>query len=96
MKKRIVEPLQSGHPFTVYQGIDVALDGTGSRQHAQLLPGVPVTRSWSDKGDMIRQYFNTAAFLPPRAGSSRNIWEQRSQPAGPHHPRSECDQFLGH
>src|SRR5262249_31908508 len=49
-----IHMLQNGHPFTVYQGIDVALDGTGSRQHAQLIPGVPITRSWSDKADMIR------------------------------------------
>jgi hypothetical protein len=72
--------LQSGSPFTVREGIDVALDGTGSRQHAQLVPGATVTRDHSSKADMIAKYFNTAAFVPPSqvapgtyGSSGRNI-----------------------
>jgi hypothetical protein len=72
--------LQSGSPFTVREGIDVALDGTGSRQHAQLVPGVTVTRDHANKADMIAKYFNTAAFVPPSqvapgayGNSGRNI-----------------------
>ena len=71
---------QTGTPFTVREGIDVALDGTGSRQHAQLVPGVAVTRDWTNKGDMIAKYFNTAAFVAPSqvpagtyGNSGRNI-----------------------
>ncbi len=57
--------LQSGSPFTVREGTDVALDGTGSRQHAMLVPGATVTRDYVDKADMIAKYFNTSAFVPP-------------------------------
>jgi hypothetical protein len=71
---------ETGNPFTVREGIDVALDGTGSRQHAQLVPGATVTRSYADEGDMIAKYFNTAAFVPPSqvppgtyGSSGRNI-----------------------
>src|ERR1035441_5137157 len=55
-----------GLPVTIHEGIDVALDGSSaSYQHAQLVPGVPVTRNWSSQADEVSQYFNTAAFLPP-------------------------------
>lgn len=61
-----IHTLQTGVPLTIREGIDVALDGSSSSlQHAQLVPGVPVTRSWSSQADEISQYFNTAAFVPP-------------------------------
>jgi hypothetical protein len=71
---------ESGSPFTVREGTDVALDGTGSRQHAQLVPGADIHRSYTSKADMISRYFNTAAFVPPSqvapgtyGSSGRNI-----------------------
>lgn len=72
---------ESGNPETLRQGIDVAMDGTGSRQHAQFAaPGVSLTRHWANKTDMINEYFNTAAFVPPSqvpagtyGNSGRNI-----------------------
>jgi hypothetical protein len=63
-------------------GDDVALDGTGSRQRAMLVPGQSLTREHSSRADMIQEYFNTAAFVPtnevPRGvygNSGRNILE---------------------
>ena len=61
-----IHTVETGLPITVYEGIDVALDGaSGNRQHAQLVPGAQVTRSWSSRGDKVGQYFNTAAFVAP-------------------------------
>lgn len=76
-----IHQLQSGAPFTVRAGTDVALDGAGSRQRAQLAPGgLPVERDHTSRADMVAQYFNTAAFLRPAqtppgtyGNSGRNI-----------------------
>lgn len=74
-----IHTLQSGLPMTFAMGDDVALDGTGSRQHAQLT-GSPIAREHGSRGDMIAQFFNTGAFVPtaqvPRGiygDSGRNI-----------------------
>jgi hypothetical protein len=71
---------ESGTPFTIREGIDVALYGSGSRQHAMLVPGATVTRSHASKADMIAEYFNTSAFVQPSqvtpgtyGNSGRNI-----------------------
>ena len=48
-------------------GDDVALDGTGGDQHAQLRPGVTVNNIVLDhpsRADMIDPFFNTGAFVP--------------------------------
>ncbi len=58
-----IHTLQSGLPMTFAMGDDVALDGTGSRQHAQLT-GSPIAREHGSRGDMIAQFFNTGAFVP--------------------------------
>jgi hypothetical protein len=76
-----IHQFQSGAPFSVRAGADVALDGSGSRQRAALAPGGgPITREWSSRDDMISQYFNTSAFLRPAqetpgtyGNSGRNI-----------------------
>ena len=76
-----IHTLQSGAPFTIYMGDDVAQDGvSGGQQHGQLLPGATVTREHSSRADMIAKFFNTAAFVPtnqvPRGvygSSGRNI-----------------------
>ncbi|MEJ7616593.1 MAG: hypothetical protein WKF30_06410, partial [Pyrinomonadaceae bacterium] len=54
---------QSGSPITFLMGDDVALDGTFGDQHAQLT-GAPIVREHRDRGDMVGQFFNTAAFVP--------------------------------
>ena len=56
---------QSGSPFSVRMGSDVAMDGSGSRQHASVKPGSTLTVDHANKGDMIARYFNTDAFLQP-------------------------------
>jgi hypothetical protein len=58
---------QSGAPFTVQEGEDVAMVGTtaGSSgfQYAQLT-GAPVTVSHPNRSAMVAQFFNTNAFVP--------------------------------
>jgi hypothetical protein len=58
---------QSGAPFTVEEGEDIAMVGTtaGSSgfQYAQRT-GAPVTLSHSSRNAMISQFFNTNAFVP--------------------------------
>jgi hypothetical protein len=76
-----IHTLQSGAPFTVYMGADVAQDGlSGGQQHGMLVPGAIVTRDHSSRADMIAKFFNTDAFIPtnnvPRGvygDSGRNI-----------------------
>lgn len=59
-----IHTIQSGSPFSVRMGDDVAQDGSGSRQRAQLVDGAVVEREHSSRADMISQFFNTAAFVP--------------------------------
>src|SRR5579872_1501329 len=61
--------LQSGLPLTFVQGTDVALDGTGGSQHAQLAPGITaanIVLSHPNRAAFVSQFFNTAAFIQPR------------------------------
>lgn len=60
-----IHMVQSGSPFSVRMGSDVALDGSGSRQHASVKPDATLTLDHANKGDMIARYFNTDAFLQP-------------------------------
>jgi hypothetical protein len=65
-----IHSIQSGLPITFLMGTDVALDGTGGGQHAELAPGVTVKNIELDhpnRAAMVDQFFNTAAFLPPSA-----------------------------
>jgi len=59
-----IHTLQSGAPFTIRMGDDVAQNGAGGRQRAQLAPGGVVERDHSSRADMISQFFNTSAFVP--------------------------------
>ena len=61
--------MQSGLPLTFVQGSDVALDGTGGSQHAELVPGTTaanIVMAHPDRAAFITQFFNTAAFIQPR------------------------------
>jgi hypothetical protein len=62
-----ITTIQSGAPLTFVMGDDVALDGTGGDQHAQLQPGVTaadIKLDHSSRGAMIDRFFNTDAFVP--------------------------------
>src|SRR5262249_4448541 len=64
-----ITTVQSGTPLTFLMGSDVALDGTGGSQHAQLSPGITVsniTLDHADRNAFITQFFNTNAFIQPR------------------------------
>lgn len=65
----VFHTIQSGAPLHIVMGTDVALDGTGQQglQRAQLVNGVTyadVARNHPDRNEFVRQFFNTAAFVP--------------------------------
>jgi len=63
-----ITTVQSGTPLTFIQGSDVALDGTGGSQHAELAPGATasnITISHPNRAAFVSRFFNTAAFLQP-------------------------------
>lgn len=68
--------LQSGVPFTPSDSRDLALTGVGSGVRL-VASGDPTLSSSRSRGEMVRQYFNTAVFNDPVAGSfgstGRNI-----------------------
>jgi hypothetical protein len=64
-----ITTIQSGLPLTFVQGSDVALDGTGGSQHAQLAPGITasnIVMSHADRNAFVTQFFNVNAFIQPR------------------------------
>lgn len=67
---------EDGHPETIFMGQDVAVDGTSGRQHAELAPGVSLSRTYANKADMVHEYFNTAAIMAP----SKVPWELMATP----------------
>jgi hypothetical protein len=63
-----ITTVQSGMPLTFVEGSDVALDGTGGSQHAELAPGVTagnIVLSHPNRASMVGQFFNTTAFVKP-------------------------------
>lgn len=68
---------QVSPPFSVFSGIDNSLSGVG-QDHADLVPGVsPFLDPNRPRGEVVKQYFNPAAFQPNALGtfgnSGRNI-----------------------
>jgi hypothetical protein len=62
-----ITTIQSGTALTFTMGQDVALDGTGGSQHAQLRPGITasdIALDHSDRNSMILRFFNPDAFVP--------------------------------
>jgi hypothetical protein len=60
--------IQSGTPLEFQMGTDVALNGTGQAQRAQLVNGVTykdIELDHPDRNAFVNQFFNTAAFVPP-------------------------------
>ena len=63
-----IQTVQSGLPITFLQGQDVALDGTGGSQHAELAPGATgatIQLSHPDRNAMVNNFFNASAFVNP-------------------------------
>jgi hypothetical protein len=64
-----ITTLQSGLPVVFIQGTDVALDGTGGSQHAQLVPGITaanISIDHANRAAFASMFFNTAAFIKPQ------------------------------
>jgi hypothetical protein len=62
-----IHVIQSGTPLTFTMGDDVALDGTGGGQHAQLVDGATratIVLDHPNRDAFYRRFFNTAAFVP--------------------------------
>jgi hypothetical protein len=62
-----ITAIQSGGPLTFTMGDDVALDGTGGGQHAQLAPGITretIQIDHPSRDAFYKMFFNTAAFVP--------------------------------
>lgn len=63
-----VQTVESGTPITFLMGRDVAVDGTGGRQHAQLQPGATartIRMNHPNRASEISEFFNTRAFVEP-------------------------------
>jgi len=60
--------VQSGAPIDFQMGTDVALNGTGQNQRAQLVNGATyqdIELDHPDRNAFVNQFFSTAAFVPP-------------------------------
>jgi hypothetical protein len=64
----VFHTIQSGAPLSFAMGTDVALNGTGQGQRAELVNGVTyndIELDHKDRNSQIYQYFNTAVFVNP-------------------------------
>jgi hypothetical protein len=64
----VFHTIQSGSPLSFAMGTDVALNGTGQGQRAQLVNGATykdIEIDHKDRNSEIYQFFNTAAFVNP-------------------------------
>jgi hypothetical protein len=65
----VFHSIQSGEPVSFTMGTDVALDGTGQSQRAELIAGAThddIVIDHSNRDSFVNEYFNTAAFVAPR------------------------------
>ena len=79
----VFHSIQSGAPLSFAMGTDVALNGTGQGQRAQLVNGATyqdIIRKHTSREDEILQFFNTSVFVSPAllprgiyGSSGRNI-----------------------
>jgi hypothetical protein len=63
-----IHTISSGLPITFIAGQDVAVNGTGFNQFAQLQPGATaktIKMSHPNRASMVNEFFNTGAFVPP-------------------------------
>jgi len=64
----VFHSIQSGAPLDFTMGTDVALNGTGQQQRAQLVNGATyddIVRDHPTRDAAVQQFFNTAAFVSP-------------------------------
>ncbi len=64
----VFHSMQSGTPIDFQMGTDVALNGTGQAQRAQLVNGATygdIVRGHPDRSSFVSQFFNTTVFIPP-------------------------------
>jgi hypothetical protein len=64
----VFHTIQSGAPLSFAMGTDVALNGTGQGQRAQLINGATyadIIREHTDRNSAIEQFFNTSVFVSP-------------------------------
>jgi len=62
-----IQRVESGEPITFFAGQDVAVDGTGEKQYAQLQPGASANTiriSHPNRTAEVKSFFNTQAFVP--------------------------------
>ena len=74
--------LQSGFPFSLASGRDNSFSGVG-RDRADYIGGNPNLAAGGSHGEMIAQYFNTAAFAPNAIGTFGNSGKNILR--GPHY-----------
>ena len=74
--------LQSGFPFSLASGRDNSFSGVG-RDRADYIGGNPNLTAGRTHGEMIAQYFNTAAFAPNAIGTFGNSGKNILR--GPHY-----------
>jgi hypothetical protein len=63
-----IQSVSSGLPITFIAGEDVAVNGTGFNQFAQLQPGATVSTikiNHPNRASMVNEFFNTQAFVQP-------------------------------
>ena len=63
-----LQSVESGLPITFYAGEDVAVDGTGEMQYAQLQPGASASTvriNHPSRTAEVNEFFNTQAFVNP-------------------------------
>lgn len=63
-----IQTVESGLPINFYMGQDVAVDGTGGLQYAQLQPGAGASSiriSHPNRASEAGRFFNTGAFVAP-------------------------------
>jgi hypothetical protein len=63
-----IQSVESGTPISFYAGQDVALDGTGYSQYAELASGADastINLNHPNRAAMVSNFFNTQAFVAP-------------------------------
>lgn len=85
-----ITTIQSGMPMTFVTGVDDAVNGTinaGSVEHA-FLDGQPIALNHPNRGAMVNEFFNTAAFVKttcgfvPEPGNPQVIEQENCTPDG--------------
>jgi hypothetical protein len=82
-----ITSVQSGPPISFFSPIDVAVNGTGASEHA-FLTGKAIPLSHPNRGAMVNEFFNTAAFaspictFTPQPGNPQVIQQENCTPDG--------------